>query len=370
MVATAAPAGAADTPNPKVTTTGATNTVRLVSRQTTMTTNGAAMSEQSMPTPKPGDKWEFADDLSQDGTKVGSDSVRCTVAAVDKLNCVATTTFNNGTLVVKGTAPMGMDDNMAFDVPIVSGTGAYEGATGTFHLANVAGSKGADANLTYTYTTAAASPTATPAATTSNPKVSTAGDTHTLMAFSHGTKFLSNGTMMTAPPTGEPKPGDTMDFNDDLSQGGAAIGSDVAHCVVLADHKVSCAATETFGNGTIVGKGTFALIDGPDVTFDIPIVSGTGAYDGATGTFHLASVPGTNGQDANVTLTYRTSSAGATTSDTAKTGSATQVTKVPAGGAETGGGSTAGVEHGWLLALGALTAAAGAGTVALGRRGR
>jgi hypothetical protein len=44
-----------------------------------------------------------------------------------------------------------------------------------------------------------------------------------------------------------------------------------------------------------------------------------------------------------------------------------QVSMVPAGGADTGGGSTAGVENTWLFALGAGALALGAGMVTTGR---
>jgi hypothetical protein len=163
-----------------------------------------------------------------------------------------------------------------------------------------------------------------------------------------------------------PKPGEKWELADDLNQDGTKVGSDSVRCTVVAAGKLDCAATETFGNGTMMLQGTVPMGMDPMV-FDLPIVSGTGAYDGATGTFHLADVPGTQHVDSNLTFTYTTAAKTESAKPTATT-SATQVTKVPSGGAETGGGSTAGVEHGWMVGLGALAAAAGAGTLVLGRR--
>jgi hypothetical protein len=206
------------------------------------------------------------------------------------------------------------------------------------------------------------------AADTPAPKVSTDGATHTLKVVAHQTKMLTNGAPMTQQSMATPKPGDKWEFADDLNQDGVKVGSDSVQCTVAAADKLSCVASETFGNGTLVIRGTAPMGMNDNMAFDVPIVSGTGAYDGATGTFHLADVAGTNGVDSNVTFTYTTSSSPAAKSDAAKP--TTQVKKVPSGGAETGGGSTAGMEHGWMLGLGALTAAAGAGTLVLGHRGR
>jgi hypothetical protein len=206
------------------------------------------------------------------------------------------------------------------------------------------------------------------AADTPNPTVVISGTTHTIKAVAHQTKMLTNGRATSADAMAKPTPGDTWEFADDLNQGGVKVGSDSVHCTVAAVDKLSCVATTTFSNGTLVVKGTAPMSMDDNASFDVPIVSGTGAYDGATGTFHLANVPGTKGADANLTFTYATTSA-SPRATSAATKSATQVSKVPAGGADTGGGSTAGVEDGWLFGLAALTALAGVGTLALGRRG-
>jgi len=220
-------------------------------------------------------------------------------------------------------------------------------------------------------TLAAASPAA---ADPAGPKVSTAGSTYTLTVLSHETK----SDMGSAGPTAMPKPGDKFGFADDLSQGGVKVGSDAVQCTAVSGAKSSCAATTTFDNGTLVLKGTTPMSMAEEMEFDVPIVSGTGAYDGAAGTMHLATVKGTHGADANLTFIYTTASSlakapsatAAGTKTVAKAGSASQVSKVPSGGAESGGGSTAGIEHGWMLGLGAVAAAAGMGTLAFGRRGR
>jgi hypothetical protein len=236
---------------------------------------------------------------------------------------------------------------------------------------------------------------ALPAAATDqpDPKVTTNGSTRTITALGHATSGdykPVDGPQAPKPPTTAPKPGDVFTFADDLRQGGLKIGTDSGTCTFVAGAEATCEATTTFADGTLVGKGTRRQITG---SYDVPITSGTGAYRGATGTVHVVPVAGTNDRESNITFTYTPAQqSGSDTSNgaasspangAAGTGAGTgagngaagtgakapsQVSRVPTGGAATGGGSTAGLQHGWLFALAALAGLGGTATLALGRR--
>lgn len=200
------------------------------------------------------------------------------------------------------------------------------------------------------------------AADLANPTVTTANGKTVLKFLSHTVKETftpKGGKPTTDDPQQQPGVGDKFSFVDDNSQGGTKIGTDSGDCTIVKSTErasiAHCLVPMTFANGTITveGDAEFAENSPP---FKVPITAGTGAYAGATGS---ALVEEVNDADSNLTITY---SIGAKDSDG-------QVAVTPAGGANTGGGSTAaaGVDPA-VLALGGLACAAGAGLLVAGRR--
>ena len=88
--AVAAAAGAADLPNPKVTSDGSNSTIVVHAHRTggTFTPSGGSPTK-TFPTaaPQPGDAFTFVDDLLQNGTKVGTDRGRCTIKGSASATC-------------------------------------------------------------------------------------------------------------------------------------------------------------------------------------------------------------------------------------------------------------------------------------------
>jgi hypothetical protein len=195
-----------------------------------------------------------------------------------------------------------------------------------------------------------------------DPKVSTSGGQSVMTFLSHTTDETytpKGGKPTKGDPQQRPGVGDTFGFVDENSQDGTKIGTDSGACtIVKASEKSStahCLVTLTFGNGTIAVEGDAEFSEN-SAPFTVPITGGTGAYAGATGSAKVVEV---NDADSNLTVTYSTGKGG-------ETGG--QVATAPVGGAETGGGSTAGSDDPLLVALGAVGIAAG--VVLLGAAGR
>jgi hypothetical protein len=150
-----------------------------------------------------------------------------------------------------------------------------------------------------------------------------------------------------------PKPGDTFSFTDNLTQGDTLVGTDKGQCSVEADGTFRCEVTYNFPSGTLVARGgahsdNFAK----RIPFEVPLLSGTGAYSGATGTVRVAPNADESSDD---TLTFSTTGG--------------QVEAVPVGGADTGSGSTSTSDSALLLGIGSALLLAGAAGFGVARRG-
>lgn len=164
------PAAAADLPDPTSTKDGAATTITVVlgEQETTYTPKGGKpgpFPEEENFVPKVGDSVTDTADLTQDGTKVGTDVGVCTVTKVVRtavtFDCDTTDTFAPGTLKVNavGTVDVGPDAKEEEETThdsIVGGTGAYQGATGTSELTTTVVDKAKDTvtnEITFTFTT-------------------------------------------------------------------------------------------------------------------------------------------------------------------------------------------------------------------------
>jgi hypothetical protein len=203
------------------------------------------------------------------------------------------------------------------------------------------------------------------------PSVTKDGSTYTLKLLetddgSHDTYIPKGGEPIKGEPKGAPEAGDGFGFGAVLTQDGTKVGTDGGTCTVLSiDVKAQtgvshCRVTLTFANGTITVEGTVKFDE--TSTFDVPIVSGTGDYAGATGTMTVHDVSGDSGDDEE--------SDGPSISDLTAvyTLGGSQVSEVPSGGAATGGG-TAGTssDNALVIGLGVLAALGGIGVLAGGR---
>jgi hypothetical protein len=82
-------------------------------------------------------------------------------------------------------------------------------------------------------------------------------------------------------PTGQEVPGDQCVFSEKLTRNGAPYGHDAIHCAVVTLNDLVCTAAFMLPQGQIAVAG-----DGGSTTGNlkiIPVVGGTGAYDGAQG---------------------------------------------------------------------------------------
>lgn len=86
-------------------------------------------------------------------------------------------------------------------------------------------------------------------------------------------------------PTGMPAAGDQFDIRSTLIRDGKTVGTDHVHFVFGVGGSATVTATEVFADGQIIARGTVPF----DPTLTIPVVSGTGAYAGATGTLTAVS---------------------------------------------------------------------------------
>jgi hypothetical protein len=155
----AAPAGAADMPDPKVSTSDGQSVIKFLSHTTKETftaKGGETTTGQPQKRPDVGDAFGFVDENSQDGTTVGTDSGRCSIVSATATavtsHCLVTVVFANGTLTLEGDAVFA-DKMPPFTVPITAGTGSYAGAHGTARVVEV---NADDSNLTLTYGTTVA----------------------------------------------------------------------------------------------------------------------------------------------------------------------------------------------------------------------
>lgn len=202
------------------------------------------------------------------------------------------------------------------------------------------------------------------------PTVTTSGATTTIKVLETETldKFQPKGEAVQDFPDEEdfePKVGDAFVFASDLTQGSTKVGTDEGKCTAThVDLKAqvitnSCKVTITFANGTLVAADTltFGGEEGDGGGFDVDLVSGTGAYQGAKGNVHVIEHDCSDDCELSVSdlvITFTTDGS--------------QVTAVPAGGAATGGGIGSNTDDtALLIGLGGLLALVGFGTVAGGR---
>jgi hypothetical protein len=167
--AAASAAGAADLPNPKVTSDGPNSTIVVHAHRTggTFTPDGGAPTK-TFPTaaPKAGDGFTFVDDLIQNGAKIGTDRGRCTIKAANAATCDATLMFADGSLHSSGASPQ---SSGPYSVPISAGTGAFSGATGTAHVVPVAAAdKYTESDVTLTFAVPAAATSGTGSSSSSS----------------------------------------------------------------------------------------------------------------------------------------------------------------------------------------------------------
>lgn len=200
---------------------------------------------------------------------------------------------------------------------------------------------------------------AVPAAAADGPARTTDGGTTTIELEERenegGGYIPKGGTPQEWPedPDFVPNEGDAFTFTSDLLQDGDEVGSNSGTCTIL-DLEANlhrCVVTFTFADGTFVADGRIAFPeDSLPEPFTVAITSGTGAYAGARGTLTVTEREQSNALKA----AYSTGG---------------QVSEVPAGGADAGGGFGDGSDdNAVLLGLGALATAAGAGLVLGGRR--
>ena len=143
-------AAAADA-TPTVTNDGGTYTLKLHSHTTSETftpKGGTATTGEPTSEPKAGDTFAFTEDLSQGGTKVGSDKGSCEVLGSNSSNCNVTVTFPNGTVTVSGTTEF--SDDAPAVLQLSGGTGAFAGAMGKVVVKDA---NDTDSDITLTYRT-------------------------------------------------------------------------------------------------------------------------------------------------------------------------------------------------------------------------
>ena len=160
-----------------------------------------------------------------------------------------------------------------------------------------------------------------------------------------------------------PEVGDAFVFTADLSQGGKKVGTDAGRCTATEVNEEpfsvtnACAVTLTFPGGTLLAKGELIFSEDSGPNFEVPIVSGTGAYSGAKGMVHGVDSGCEDCELSSSELTLMFTTDGS------------QVSHVPTGGAATGGGlSGNSSDSALLIGIGGLAALAGFGVLAGGRR--
>lgn len=215
---------------------------------------------------------------------------------------------------------------------------------------------------------------AVPAAAAAEPQVTTEGGKTTLKLAEkeeEGGQYIPKGGQPQAFPEDEdfvPEVGDAVTDTTDYTQDGTKVGNDRSTCrvikVVETTVSIDCVVTITFEPGTLKAAfvETFDLAteededDGDVIT--VPIVAGTGAYQGAKGTASVQGVDDGNDNDGESTdeITFVFTTGGS------------QVSQTPTGGSQSGASRDIGGLDAGLLGLGA--AAIGGGALLLAARTR
>ena len=111
----------------------------------TITLKAARVSLTCIPVPGqkpgkevPGDQCVFSEKLTRNGTPYGHDAVHCTVVTVNDLVCTAAWMLPRGQIAVAGDG--GSTTGTLKMLPVVGGTGAYDGARGDVVITNTSGS--------------------------------------------------------------------------------------------------------------------------------------------------------------------------------------------------------------------------------------
>jgi hypothetical protein len=86
----------------------------------------------------PGDQCFFAEKLTRNGASYGHDAIHCTVATLNDLVCTAAWMLPRGQIAAAGDG--GSTTGNLKIVPVVGGTGAYDGARGEVVITNTSGS--------------------------------------------------------------------------------------------------------------------------------------------------------------------------------------------------------------------------------------
>jgi hypothetical protein len=356
VLAAGAQAGAADRADPTVKTKDGMRTLHVLGHETVskfIPKGGVPTDKFPTDHPNPGDGFSFLEELRQDGALVGTDTGLCTVleGAAHAARCEVTVTFPKGTMTVVGE---GTDGQKESTYKLTGGTGAYEGVTGVVHVKDLSDT---DSDITFVFQKAATETAASAfESAVAQPSVTTDGSTKVLhmVAAQTDTKFVPKGgepsTNFPDRNGSGPKPGDAFAFTEDLTQDGTKVGTDKGGCTFAEPAApLHCAVTLKLAKGGIDVEGD--VVEGQANT--LKLIGGTGAYEGIVGTVKVKDM---DNDHTDLTLRYTTPGGG------------TQVSVVPAGGAATGGGSTAdGVGRG-LVGLGVLGAAVGAGLLGFGRR--
>ena len=92
--------------------------------------------------------------------------------------------------------------------------------------------------------------------------------------------------------TGQEVPGDQCVFSEKLTRNGAPYGHDAIHCTVVTLNDLVCTAAWMLPQGQIAAAG-----DGGSTTGNlkiIPVVGGTGAYDGTRGEVVITNTSGSS----------------------------------------------------------------------------
>lgn len=86
----------------------------------------------------PGDQCVFSEKLTRGGAPYGHSAVHCVVATTNDLVCTAAWTLPDGQITVAGDA--GSTTGTRKLMPVLGGTGAYQGAGGEVTIINTSGS--------------------------------------------------------------------------------------------------------------------------------------------------------------------------------------------------------------------------------------
>jgi hypothetical protein len=356
--AAATGAGAADLTDPTVTTEDGMQVMHLLGHQTDgrLIPKGGAPTPVPSMEPRPGDAFSFTEELRQNGTLVGTDTGLCTILPGDRkaARCEVEVTFPKGTVTVAGE---GTEAQKETTYKVTGGTGAYAGASGVVLAKELSET---DSDLTFRFTTGGGSG--------GGPTITTDGAQRVLhlVAESAEAQFIPKGGEPTSEfPDGSgkrPKAGDAFAFTENLKQDGTKVGDDKGRCTFAGpDDPLHCLVTLTFPQGDIVAEGEF--VDGRTNT--IALTRGTGAFVGIVGTVAVKDI---DDDHTDLRLRFTTGSSVGSTGASPGTGGGSQVAVVPAGGAATGGGSTADGANRGLIGVGVVAGAAGAALFGFGRR--